>query len=353
MILKRAALESCLSQGMSSLPRALLLYGPNEGCSRYYAERVVEVLSDDKSEEAQGGGSCREGVVRLTIEPLTRGNKKLRDVLGSASLFGGRRIVVLEVRDGERFDARSLFSDALETLSEGESFLVVRAGGIRKDSALCKLFEAKGATCAFYEEQGSDLLPMLRKLLEEGSVRADATILGALGEALCRDRMAALREMEKVVLYYGKGGVIDSSVWNLLGDWRESRIGEVLYAAFDGRGGECLQILEGLRLAQVAGIAVVRSMMRHTECLMRLSDRSGDDKAKLRNEIARWRPFVMFAYRDRLGEQVRRWSRRRLWRLLGEGLNCEMKMKGVVGAELQWVLAERYVLGVAQRATRK
>ena len=355
MILKRAALESCLSKGRSSLPRALLLYGPNEGCSRYYEQRVVEVLSKGEA----GSGVHNEDILRLPLESLTKGGtkggKKLRDVLGSSSLFGGLRIVVVEVQGGERIDARGIFADSLEMLSQGESFLVVRAGGIRKDSALCKLFEAGGATCACYEERGSDIVPMLRGLLEAGSVRADAQMLGALGEALCRDRMAAQHEMEKVVLYYGEGGIVDSSVWDLLSDWREARIGEVLYAAFDGRSGECLRGLEGLRIAQVAGIAMVRSVMRHIECLMRLGDRSGGDGVRLRGEIARWRPFVMFAYRDRLGEQVRRWGkgRERLSRLLGEGLDCELRMKGVLGGGLQWILAERYVLGIAQRAARK
>ncbi len=369
MILKRAALEACLSacrsKGRSSFPRALLLYGPNEGCSRYYEQRVVEVLSENKREkEGEGEERSREDIVRLGVGSLTKGGKKLRDVLGSSSLFGGLRIVVVEIRDGEKVDARAVFGDALETLSDGESFLVVRAGGLRKDSPLCKLFAAVGATFACYEERGSDLVPMLRGLLEGGGVRADAMMLNALGEALCRDRMAAQREMEKVVLYYGEGGVVDSSVWELLGDWKEARIGEVLYAAFDGRGDECLRGLEGLRTAQIAGIALVRSVMRHIECLMRLNERSGGDGGRLREEIARWRPFVMFAYRDRLGEQVRRWGREergggggggreKLLRLLGEGLDCELRMKRVLGVGLQWVLAERYVLGVAQRAGRK
>ncbi len=363
MILKRAALEACLSacksRGRSSFPRALLLYGPNEGCSRYYEQRVVEALSKN---EKEGEEISREDIVRLGVGSLTKdgakGGQKLRDVLGSSSLFGGLRIVVVEVRDGERVDARAVFGDGLETLSNGESFLVVRAGGLRKDSPLCKLFAAGGATFACYEERGSDLVPMLRGFLEGGGVRADAMMLNALGEALCRDRMAAQREMEKVVLYYGEGGVVDSSVWDLLGDWKEARIGEVLYAAFDGRGIECLRGLEGLRTAQVAGIALVRSVMRHIECLMRLNERSDGDGVRLREEIARWRPFVMFAYRDRLGEQVRRWGgggggREKLLRLLGDGLDCELRMKGVLGVGLQWVLAERYVLGVAQRAGRK
>ena len=368
MILKRAALESCLSKcvssdissGRSSLPRALLLYGPNEGCSRYYEQRVVRALAggDGKGERARGGYS--EDVVRLPLEALTkeskRGGKKLRDVLGSSSLFGGVRIVVVEAHGSERFDARAVFGDGLEALSKGESFLVVRAGAIRKDSALCKLFEAGGATFACYEERGSDLVPMLRGLLDEGGVSADATMLDALGEALCRDRMAAEREMEKVVLYYGEGGRVDSAVWDLLGDWREARIGEVLYAAFDARSSECLRGLEGLRVAQVAGIALVRSVMRHIECLLRLDERSGGDGARLRGEIARWRPFVMFAYRDRLSAQVVRWGRdrgrRRLLRLLGEGLDCELRMKGVSGGGLQWVLAERYVLSVSWASRR-
>ena len=358
MILKRAALEACLSKcassGRSSFPRALLLYGPNEGCSRYYERRVVEALSANERGGEQGSEGSHEGIVRLPLESLTKGGKRLRDVLGSSSLFGGVRIVVVEARGSERFDARAVFGDGLEALSEGESFLVVRAGAIRKDSALCKLFEAGGATFACYEERGSDILPMLRGLLEDGGVRADAEMLDALGEALCRDRMAAEREMEKVVLYYGEGGVVDSSVWDLLGDWREARIGEVLYAAFDGRVGECLRALEGVRVSQVAGIALVRSAMRHIECLMRLDERSGGDGARLRGEIARWRPFVMFAYRDRLGEQVRRWGRgrERLLRLLGEGLDCERRMKGVVGAGLQWILAERYVLSVSWMSRR-
>ena len=379
MILKRAALESCLSKcvssGRSSFPRALLLYGPNEGCSRYYERRVVEALASSEGEGEQGRGTSSEGVVRLALESLTKGGKKLRDVLGSASLFGGVRIVVVEAHGSERFDARSVFADGLEALaqksssqkssskvspstSSDESFLVVRAGAIRKDSALCKLFEAEGATFACYEERGSDIVPMLRGLLEEGGVRADEGMLAALGEALCRDRMAAQREIEKVVLYYGEGGVVDSSVWNVLGDWREARIGEVLYAAFDGESGACLRGLERLRVSQVAGIALVRSVMRHIECLMRLSERSGGDGARLRGEIARWRPFVMFAYRDRLGEQVRRWGGDkirggdRLLRLLGEGLDCERRMKGVMGAGLQWVLAERYVLGVSWASRR-
>ena len=339
-------MEDRLAKGRSALPRALLLYGPNEGCSRYYERRVVEALV--KNEHGESGD-----IVRLPLESLTKGGKKLRDVLGSASLFGGEKVVVVAVQGGERFDARGVFADALALLSEGEGFLVVRAGAIRKDSALCKLFETVGATFACYEERGSDLVPMLRELLQEGGVRADRTMVAALGEALCRDRMAAQREAEKVVLYYGEGGVVDASVWDLLGDWREARIGEVLYAAFDGENAACLRGLEGLRVARVAGIALVRSMMRHAECLLRLDERSGGDGVRLRGEIARWRPFVMFSYRDRLGEQVRHWGSKNLLRLLGEGLDCELRMKGGWGGELQWVLAERYVLGVAQRATRR
>ena len=345
MIIKRAALEACLAKKeKTSLPNALLLYGPNEGLSRYYEQRVLAAhLAGEASE-----GKNVEGVVRTNIQALTRGGRRLSDLLCSPSLFGGKQVVLLEVREGERFDAKKIFENCLEELAKGKSAgsLIVRTAMLRKDAALRKIFAEKATAFASYEESGEDVLPMLREVLDREKILVENSLLQDMAEVLSVDRMAALQELEKITLYYGTGGKIDIEVWQLLSDWHSGKIGELLYDAFDGYGENCLINLEKLRIAQVSGIVIIRSAMRHIQFLRNLRQASHGNSIKLRNAIASWRPFVLFHLRERLSGQVRRWNATSLLKLLGAGLDCEKLIKS--RASLQWLLTERYILGISK-----
>ena len=361
MILKRNEVDACLTAAKSNnkaLPRAWLLYGPNEGLARYYEQRVLAAALGYDSE----GGIRRksslagnhEGVVRVNLQALTKSGEKLRDMLCSPSLFGGKKIVLLEVSGADKFDARAVFADCLEELSKdeesknGDSILIVRGQALRKDAVLRKIFEEKATVFACYEERSSDVIPMIKAVLHKEQIEVEDHLLQAMGEILCADRMAAKQELEKVILYYGTGGKIDEQVWELLSEWRETRIGEILYDAFDGRSVNCARALGRLKVSQINGIVLVRSVVRHIQCLTSLAARSREDSAKLRSAIAGWRPFVLFHLRERLSSQVRRWNSRNLYRLLGDGIDCEKLIKRK--PKLQWTLAERYVLGIAKRA---
>ncbi len=349
MIIKRAELDASLAgKGQTSLPNALLLYGANGGLARYYEQRVLTAhLAGDASE-----GKNIEGVVRTNLQSLTKGGDKLSDLLCSPSLFGGKRVVLLEVMEGERFDAKKIFENALEELAKGKGSgsLIVRAAALRKDAALRKIFTEKATVFACYEESGADVIPMLREVLDREKILVEDSLLQDMAEVLSVDRMAALQELEKIVLYYGAGGKIDNEVWQLLSDWQGGKIGELLYDAFDGRSENCLSNLGKLKIAQVGGIVIIRSAMRHIQCLRTLRMASGGDSFKLRSAIASWRPFVLFHLRERLGGQVRRWEAASLLKLLGAGLDCEKLIKS--RAPLQWLLTERYILGIAKRAGR-
>ena len=359
MIIKRADLEARLAKkSKASLPNALLLYGPNQGLARYYEQRILAAhLAEDPSV-----GKNIEGVVRTNLQALTKGGSKLSDLLCSPSLFGGKKIVLLEVMEGERFDAKKIFENCLEELAKNKGTedkgagskdagsLIVRTAILRKDAALRKIFTEKATSFACYEESGTDVIPMLREVLDREKILVENSLLQDMAEVLAIDRMAALQELEKIALYYGAGGKIDSEVWQLLSDWHSGQIGELLYDAFDGRSENCLSNLDKLKIGQVSGIVIIRSAMRHIQCLRNLRQASRGNSIKLRSAIASWRPFVLFHLRERLSGQVRHWDAASLLKLLGGGLSCEKLIKS--RASLQWLLTERYILGISKSASK-
>lgn len=242
-----------------------------------------------------------EDVTRLQVASLRSDPALLDDALRSQSFLGGRQVVLVEdVTDQQAKLIEPVLADVC-----GGNFLVLAAGSLSKSSALRSLCEGSERffVTPIYEDRPSDILELVLKFLRQNGLSFDEEA-GERFMALCgTDRLLALNEAEKLVLYCrGQGVVGAADVVACCGDQASYGLDGVIDAALAGDSLAADRMLHALEESEWRSLLPILSAHVARLTSMRLdADRMGGIEAALRAA----RPPVFFGRKSAFAQQLK------------------------------------------------
>lgn len=295
MKLTGARLDRFLKSPDTGVP-LVLIYGPDGGLVRERAEGLVRAVVGDSRDPFR--------VAELRARDIAADGASLADEIGAMALTGGRRVV--RIRDGA--DSVTAAIEALRALPAIESLLVVEAGELAPRSSLRKFFESAtdGAAIACYSDGASDIEGLARAILAARDIRISRDAMAFLTAHLGSDREVSRRELEKLGDYMGGPGEVGlEDAAACIGDSAATSIDAVVMAAADGDHAGLETTLARVHDEGTSPVAILRAVGRHFQRLHFAGGLAagGDILAAM----AKLRPPVFFAHRDRFAAQARSW----------------------------------------------
>ncbi|QDH16504.1 DNA polymerase III subunit delta [Swingsia samuiensis] len=292
--------------------RALLFYGEDTGLIRERALQVVRYVAQTTDDPFRVAQLNRDTQDRLEEEAT------------ALSLIGGRRVVWL--RDAQENIVTQL-TKALEISTD--TLIVIEAASLTPRSKLRAFAEKHKdvASIACYPEEGKALSKTVTDALQKEGVTIDRDALLWLVNHLGADRGGIRGEIEKLILYAGKGGQLDlSSVQDCIGDGGGNSLEDAVFAALSGNRAEADQALERALADGANAVAVARSALGVLGRLERvaLAVGSGQGRAEAMKNL---RPPVFFKKVPAFNQALDRWPLSSLEKALNETQALELACK--------------------------
>lgn len=293
-----------------------------------------------------------EGEMRLTRLPAAEVRKDpaaLLDAIKAQGFFPGPRVAFLE----DATDAMTpLITEALKAWREGDAQLVVTAGALATKTALVKLFEAHPtARCIGIYDDPPSREEIEATLQKAGLTRIDRTAMTdllALAKEL--DPGDFRQTVEKIALYkWGDASALTSDdVAAMAPASIEAEVDDVLNAVAEGRGSAIGPLMRRLEGQGVAPVTLCIGAIRHFRTL----HAAVCDPGGAASGVARMRPPVFGARRDRLLRQAEGWRLNRLEEALSWLVETDLSLRSSSRAPAMAVM-ERALIRVAMSRDRK
>lgn len=185
---------------------------------------------------------------RTTLDGKKTDAQEVENAARTASLFGGRRLVILRDAQGLRAEEQKKLLAYLEAPVKSTTLvLVVRGAGAQtRDPKRAKTVTAikslkkavekgKGVSVDCPKPRPRDLPRMVQQMLKDKNLSADSDGLYALVEAVGEDLGGLVQAVEKLSLYLrGSGRVTDRDVAEVVADTRSLSIFALTDAVGEG-----------------------------------------------------------------------------------------------------------------------
>jgi DNA polymerase-3 subunit delta len=315
--------------------RAILLYGEDEGLIRERAREVTQNVAESLNDPFRVAELDRDGWPNISAE------------MTSLAMTGGRRVVrVRDVTDS------ALDAVRVALRSAGDALLVLEAPGLGKGRLRTFLEAAPDAvTVACYAEDGRTLQDLIRGILGEFGVSAEADALRWLAEAVGGDRSVVRSEIEKLALLAGAGGRVDLVMARICaGDSAGASADDGFLAATGGRGAVADAAFERALSEGLNGIALIRMAISHLQRLhqARLKMQAG---ASASEAVQGLRPPIFYKAISGFSAGLALWPVEALARALEEARQVEIACK-LTGSRPE-LLVRRFLAGLARQAAAR
>ncbi|WP_323991439.1 DNA polymerase III subunit delta [Nguyenibacter sp. L1] len=313
--------------------RAILLHGDDTGLIRERARQAATAIAPQLDDPFR--------VVILDRDAPER----LEEEIFALSLTGGRRVIW--IREG----GDSLANPLKTSLSQSsDTLVVIEAPGLAARSRLRSLIEAHAQCAAIgcYPEEGRALEASVRQMLAEEDIRINPDALAWFASQLGPDRAATRGEVEKLVLYAGRGGQLSlDDVRACIGDAAGVSLEDAAFAATVGdRAGADLAIERALAEG-TSPIAIARALLSHLHRLRRA--RIAMDGGQSRADAMRaLRPPVFFKRTEAFGQALSLWTTDRLMEAAMQTQALERDCKQTGAPDL--TLCRRHIARLASTA---
>lgn len=314
----------------------LLIFGADAMRVALKRQEVIAVLVGPEGETE----------MRLTRIPGGEARKDpalVMDALKAQGFFPGPRVAFVE----EATDALApVIAAALKDWRKGDASLIVTAGNLTKASALKKLFEdhPNAYAAGIYDDPPSreEIEAVLRKAgLKDlpGPTMAD---LMALSREL--DPGDFRQTIEKIALYkWGDASPLTSDEVAMMAPLTiEAEVDDVLNAVADWQAGTVGLLLRRLEGQGVGPVTLCIAALRHFRALHAAASDPGGPSTGL----ARMRPPVFGARRDRMLKQAQAWGMRNLEKALQHLIETDLTLRSTSRAPAMAVI-ERALIRLA------
>ncbi len=285
---------------------AILLYGDDAGMVSERAAGLAKAVAAQTSPPGE--------ILRIDDPDLEQDQDRLAVELGTIPMFGGRKII-------RTHQSRRVTTNFLKPFVEGpplEGFLIVEAGGLRKEDALRKLFESatNASAIACYGDEARDLDGLVRDVLATHKLDISAEAKRLLISRLGADRVLSRAEIEKLALYaLGQPRIEEADVEAVVGDASEMAIDRIVSAAVTGQIQatmiECDKAIAAGESTAYMIIATEKQL--HRLHRVRLAVDAG---ASVDDALKSMRPPLFSRAREQFVRQLEQWSAPKLTRAL-------------------------------------
>jgi DNA polymerase-3 subunit delta len=277
--------------------RAILIYGPDAGLADERAVGLAKAVVPDLNDAFR--------VARLTSSALAADPARLSDEAAAIAFGGGRRVVLVDDADEHALNAAKGFLAA----PMGDALVVLKAGDLSPRSGLRSLFEEADNAAAIpcYLDDGEALAGVIREVLGQAGIAADADAFEYLTGHLGGDRRVTRGELEKLALYLGRPGRLTlEDAMACIGDGAAVTLDDLALAAADGDQAQAQRVLDKMLGEGTHPVQIVRALGRHFKRLHLLAGMTGAGKTA-DQAIASLKPKPFFRTAQRLRSQVARW----------------------------------------------
>ncbi len=168
-----------------------LVHGPDEGLTHERARRIARMIL--------GGDESPFNLLRLDGDNVAREPGALADEAHAISMFGDRRVIWIEA---QRQDLTRALSPLFEKPPQSCT-IIVRAGQLKRDSALRQAFEKMtgAASVECYSDEQASLARLLDSEAQAAGIAIVPEARTALIALLGADRETTRGEIAKLMLY--------------------------------------------------------------------------------------------------------------------------------------------------------
>lgn len=217
--------QTFLKSGDPSV-KVFLVYGPDEGLVRERGRALCLKFIDSLDDPF---GYCEISASELAADPA-----KLMDELGAISMMGGDRVVRLRGATG---NSKTHIEPALTLILE-QTYLVIEAGDLRKDSALVKMVKAAphGAVTPCFHDKTPDINGLIQEVLSAAGLNPSREVNDYLRQNLGSDRAVSRQELDKLVLYMRSENreITIEDVQAMIGDSSAQTVFDIIDATLGG-----------------------------------------------------------------------------------------------------------------------
>ncbi len=311
----RPQVERALRQ--SGETRCFLFYGPDESGSAALLA-AFKLAAGEGAERVQLAGS------ELKADPA-----RLADEAASISLFGDRRIVIVEPAGDECLAAVEAL---LEAPRAGNPVALV-AGALKPTSKLLKLALAAPAVlaCPSYPPDDRDLGRLVTEQARGYGLTVRPDVARAIGEAASGNRAIIARELEKYAAFLdadeSRPATLDAGTFALLGaSSEEGDLTRLVDAVASGNAGALGAELLRLEGEGVAGVPLTRALSRRMVLLAKLRA-DVESGAAVASVMASHGKGIFWKEKDAVAAQVSRWKAADIARAEARLLAAERALK--------------------------
>lgn len=325
--------------------KAALLYGPDQGLVREYAQKLslkcVSNLNDPFA------------VTEFTGPQLKADPSILVDAVYSLSLAGGECVVLIR-------DAQDSIADTLDYIFSQTTQawpILIEANALTPRSALRKMFEQQTnlASIACYPEEGQALETFIKNFMTQEGLAIDPSALGFLCSSLAGDRQIVRRELEKLALYClaksdDANKVTEADSIACVGDSSETSLDNLVFSVGDGNQANIDKTLTKAFSEGINPVVAIRAIQRHFQRLHFVHGQMSEG-GSLDQALGKLRPPVFFKRKADFQRQVRNWTPDKLNRALMLATENEIDSK-TTGLPAE-ILCGRTLMRIAQAARRR
>ncbi len=317
--------------------RLFLLYGPDEGGSRAMAQRLVRAMGEDAERVDLDGAT-------LVADPA-----RLADEAASFSLFGGKRYVIVTLKERED-DALPAIEAMLDGPEGNPVILLARA--LKGTSGLVKRLLAEPRACclASYVPREEEQAELARSLGREQGLRIEHECARRIVALAGNDRDVMASEIEKLALYLDASPAhpreASTADLDAIGAANgDPELGDFYNAVFGGSPDATAAQLALLAADGAEGIGLIRPLSKRIQMLL-----------ALRTELDRGKPMesvthsLFFKDKGPVANQLRRWPSPRLAAAADRLLAAERAIKAP--KSIGPLLADVEIMLIARAAQR-
>ncbi len=320
----------------------ILVFGPDAGLVRERTEALVASAVEDPRDPF--------ALARIDGDALAEEPERLVEEAHTVPLFGGRRAVWVKA-GGRNFTAS--VERVLAAPPGADCRIVIEAGDLKRSAPLRALCERAPAAAALacYADADRDLGRLIDEEMRGAGLSiapdARATLMALIGG----DRGTSRSELRKLALYaHGKPGIGLDDVLAVVADASESKLDEVVDAAFAGKLPDLETNFAKARSTGVTAGAIVSAAIRQAAALHRLR-LTMDQGRSAGDVVAGAGPAIHFSRKALVQAALSIWSAKRLERIIGQLGDTALEVRQ--RASLAYPIANRMLLLIARSARGK
>ncbi|WP_316858380.1 DNA polymerase III subunit delta [uncultured Cohaesibacter sp.] len=292
--------------------RVILIYGQDTGLVSERAERLARIYLRNNSDPF---ATIRMDSTELAADPL-----RLADEANTIALFGGSRVITIQMSGSKSI--QPALEPVLSTPPK-DSFIIIRAGDLKKTSPLRKSIEKSSSAVALpcYMDAREALNGIIDEEITLAGLSISRDARNLLLDNLGADRMASRAEVQKLCLYaLNDKDISVQHIEDIVGDASNQQIDMIIDAAALGQTGELDRRLEQILGTGQHPSVIALAALRHFQILERclnLMDKGLAPQAALDKAA----PMLHFKRKPLVQNQLRKWSTNKASRA------CELLLK--------------------------